>query len=66
MAVAARRDPLDAMNEGRLLKDRATHDLGYRADVLADLATQPVESCLVVLTGPMCIHCRSSTSPATA
>jgi len=52
MAIAARRDPLDAVSERRLLKDRATHDLGYRADVLADLATEPVESCIVVLTGP--------------
>ncbi|MGH9040206.1 MAG: AAA family ATPase [Acidimicrobiia bacterium] len=40
------------MGAHRLLRDRARHDLGYRADVLADLAREEVGDRLVVLTGP--------------
>lgn len=36
----------------RLLRDRHTHDLGYRPAVLADIASGPVSDQLVVLTGP--------------
>ena len=51
-AAAARRDPLEWTSSHRLLRERATHDLGYRSQVLADLATGPVSDTLVVLTGP--------------
>ncbi len=36
----------------RLLQDRARFDVGYRADVLSDIAQRPIADTLVVLTGP--------------
>ncbi len=36
----------------RLLRDRTSHDLGFRANALDDIATGPVTDQLVVLTGP--------------
>ena len=46
-------DPVAWVGAHRLLLDRADHDLGYRAEVLDDIATQPyIDDRLVVLTGP--------------
>ena len=46
-------DPLAWIDAHRLLIDRAEHDLGYRASVLDDIASNPrVDDRLVVLTGP--------------
>ena len=51
-AAAAGADPTAWVSGHRLLRDRARHDLGYRAPVLADLAGGEVGNHLVVLTGP--------------
>src|SRR5882724_7635597 len=51
-AAAAGTDPTAWVGGHRLLRDRARHDLGYRADVLADVAAEDVADRLVVLTGP--------------
>lgn len=51
-AAAAGSDPAQAVRDRRLLRDRAQYDLGYRARVLHDLATDPVGDTLVLLTGP--------------
>lgn len=51
-AAATAEDPLRWTDAHRLLQDRASHDLGYRADVLSDLATEALSGSLVVLTGP--------------
>lgn len=51
-AAAARRDPLEWTESHRLLRERGTHDLGYRSQVLADLAREPVCDALILLTGP--------------
>ncbi len=46
-------DPLGWVSGHPLLVDRADHDLGYRAQVLDDIATVPrIDDRLVVLTGP--------------
>ena len=46
-------DPVAWVGAHRLLLDRADHDLGYRAEVLDDIATLPyINDRLVVLTGP--------------
>ena len=46
-------DPVAWEAGHRLLADRARHDLGYRAIVLADVAsTAPLDDRLVILTGP--------------
>ena len=46
-------DPVAWVAGHRLLADRARHDLGYRAIVLADVAlTAPLDDRLVILTGP--------------
>jgi uncharacterized protein len=45
-------DPTGWAAGHRLLRDRHTHDLGYRPTVLADIAAGPVTDQLVVLTGP--------------
>ena len=45
-------DPSAWVGSHRLLVDRAALDLGYRADVLNDVAAAPVIDRLVVLTGP--------------
>ncbi len=46
-------DPVAWVAGHRLLTDRARHDLGYRAIVLADVAsTAPLDDRLVILTGP--------------
>lgn len=36
----------------RLLRDRAKFDLGYRSRVLNDVASDPIDNKLIVLTGP--------------
>jgi predicted AAA+ superfamily ATPase len=51
-AGAQRGDPVGWTSTHRLLKDRTRHDLGFRPDVLNDLATGPVTDALVILTGP--------------
>jgi len=51
-AAAAGTDPTAWARSHRLLRDRTTHDLGYRADVLEDIATGPVSDLLLVLSGP--------------
>ena len=51
-AAAAGSDPTSWMSDHRLLRDRATHDLGFRAGVLDDIAKGPITDQLVVLTGP--------------
>jgi predicted AAA+ superfamily ATPase len=51
-AVAAGNDPTAWIADHRLLRDRATHDLGFRSAVLDDVATGPLTDQLVVLTGP--------------
>lgn len=51
-AAAARTDPTAWTRDHRLLQDRATHDLGFRAAVLSDIGTGPVTDQLAVLTGP--------------
>lgn len=51
-AVSAGTSPTAWTTSHRLLKDRDRHDLGYRADVLDDIATGPLEDSLVVLAGP--------------
>ncbi|NEE03347.1 ATP-binding protein [Phytoactinopolyspora halotolerans] len=45
-------DPTAWTADDRLLQRRATHDLGYRSDVLADVATGPLDDSLYVLRGP--------------
>lgn len=45
-------DPTEWTRDHRLLRERATHDLGYRADVLHDLVAEPITDRLVILTGP--------------
>ena len=51
-AAAAGNDPTAWVHDNRLLRDRATYDLGYRSTILADLARAPLSDTLVVLTGP--------------
>lgn len=51
-AAAARADPLAWTTDDRTLKDRAHHDLGYRADALDDIATMPPDDRLILLRGP--------------
>lgn len=51
--AAARKTSATAWTSShRLLKARAQSDLGYRPDVLADIADGPITDRLVVLTGP--------------
>ena len=45
-------DPTAWANDHPLLLDRARYDLGYRADVLADLGVGPIRDALMILTGP--------------
>lgn len=51
-AAAAGTDPTAWTAHHRLLRDRAAHDLGFRPQILDDIATGPVTDQLVVLTGP--------------
>jgi len=51
-AAAAGTDPTAWTTGHRLLRDRSTHDLGFRAHVLDDVAAGPVTDQLIVLTGP--------------
>lgn len=51
-AAAAGTSPTAWTSGHRLLRERLKHDLGYRADVLDDIATGPVQDSLVVLAGP--------------
>lgn len=51
-AAAAGRDPVTAVADLRLLRDRARHDLGYRSGVLDDLGRALIGDALVVVTGP--------------
>ncbi|MDR2565040.1 MAG: AAA family ATPase [Bifidobacteriaceae bacterium] len=52
-AAAARGGDRSAwMPYHRLLRGRADFDLGYRPTVLSDIATEPLDDSLVVLTGP--------------
>lgn len=52
LAAATGRSPTAWTGSHRLLRDRARYDLGYRSQVLDDVATDPVDDKLVVLTGP--------------
>jgi predicted AAA+ superfamily ATPase len=36
----------------RLLAGRSRYDLGYRSDILSDIAAEPLDDSLVILTGP--------------
>lgn len=51
-AAASGSDSTAWIATNRTLRDRARYDLGYRANVLADIAADPVGNSLVVLTGP--------------
>ena len=51
-AAASRTSPSDWETSHRTLKSRAASDLGYRPDVIDDVAHGPVTDRLVVLTGP--------------
>ncbi len=51
-AAAAGNDPTAWASDYRLLRDRRGHDLGFRPNVLDDIANGPVTDQLVVLTGP--------------
>jgi uncharacterized protein len=51
-AVATQGDPCAWAAEDRVLRDRARYDLGYRAQTLADLATEPLDDRLILLRGP--------------
>lgn len=51
-AAAAKVSPTAWESSHRLLRNRAKSDLGYRSDVLLDIAAGPVTDRLVVLTGP--------------
>jgi uncharacterized protein len=51
-AAAIGSDPLAWTASDRTLRDRASYDLGYRAEVLADVAAAPLGNGLYVLRGP--------------
>jgi uncharacterized protein len=51
-AAASGSDPLAWIEGDRTLRDRAHHDLGYRATVLDDLASAPLDDRLILLRGP--------------
>jgi hypothetical protein len=51
-AVATGRNPASWATDDRVLRDRARYDLGYRADILRDVAANPPDDTLVVLRGP--------------
>ncbi|HYO18065.1 MAG TPA: hypothetical protein VES02_05290 [Dermatophilaceae bacterium] len=51
-AAASGADPTEWTHTHRLLRDRASHDLGFRTDILDDVATGPLTDHLAVLTGP--------------
>jgi predicted AAA+ superfamily ATPase len=51
-AVAGGQDPTAWTGHHPVLKGRAAHDLGFRADVLDDVQSGPVTDQLAVLTGP--------------
>jgi uncharacterized protein len=51
-AKASAADPVAWTAANRLLRDRGTHDLGYRAGELDDIARSPISDALVVLAGP--------------
>jgi uncharacterized protein len=51
-AAAASTDPTVWTRDHRLLRDRAGHDLGFRPQILYDVATGPITDQLAVLTGP--------------
>lgn len=51
-AAAAGTNPTAWTIGHRLLRDRSTHDLGFRPHVLDDVAGGPVTDQLIVLTGP--------------
>ena len=50
-AAATGADPTSWTRDNRLFRERSAYDLGYRSDVLTDLAG-PISDALVVLTGP--------------
>lgn len=52
VAAAMGRSPTAWTGAHRLFRERARHDLGYRSPVLADVARDPVDDRLVILTGP--------------
>ncbi|MCK9876533.1 AAA family ATPase [Frankia sp. Ag45/Mut15] len=51
-SAAAGTDPTAWTRANRVLRDRASHDLGYRSRILDDIAHGPPEGSLTVLTGP--------------
>lgn len=52
LAAARKASPQAWVTSHRLLQARAQNDLGYRSDVLGDIAHGPITDRLVVLTGP--------------
>lgn len=51
-AAAAGRDPTAWQEGNRTLLERGRHDLGHRSGVLRDIASEPPDGSLVILTGP--------------
>lgn len=51
-AAASGHSPQEWAADDRILRDRARYDLGYRADVLDDVAESPPDDTLIVLRGP--------------
>ncbi len=51
-AAASGGDPTTWVGDHRLLRDRATHDLGFRSPILRDVSVGPLTDLLTVLTGP--------------
>ncbi|MEV7624448.1 AAA family ATPase [Actinoplanes sp. NPDC089786] len=51
-AAVTQGEPCAWAADDRVLHNRAQYDLGYRADVLADLAEDPLDDRLVLLRGP--------------
>lgn len=50
--AASKRDPTTWQEHNRSLRARQQVDLGYRSRILNDIATDPIDGSLVVLTGP--------------
>jgi hypothetical protein len=50
-AAVAGSDPLAWMDDDRVLKDRNRHDLGFRSQILADVAEGAITDSLIVLRG---------------
>jgi uncharacterized protein len=51
-AVASSGDPLAWMQTDPTLRSRQSFDLGYRSDILDDVASDPIDDKLIILRGP--------------